>query len=343
MTVIIGVDPHKATHTAVAVDDSEHELDRIRVRATRRQLEQLRRWAEPFGDRVWAIESAGGLGYLLAQQLVGAGERVLDVPATLAARVRLLGTGRSDKNDPNDARSVAVAALRAPRLGEVHPADHAAVLRLLAKRNLDLGRERNRAANRLHVMLSELVPGGIPKELTVSKALALLERAQPETAVDRARHAMAHELLDDVRRLDAQKKAMKQRIATAVTASGTSVTDVFCVGPIVACLVLGYTGDVTRFADRHHFAAYNGTAPVEMSSAGRRVHRLSRRGNRRLNYAIHLAAVGQIRHPHSEGRAYYDRKLKENKTNREALRALKRRVSDAIYHQLVADTARRPR
>ena len=126
----------------------------------------------------------------------------------------------------------------------------------------------------------------------------------------------------------------------AVAASGTSVTDVFCVGPVVACLVLGYTGDVTRFADRHHFAAYNGTAPVEMSSAGRRVHRLSRRGNRRLNYAIHLAAVGQIRHPDSEGRAFYDRKLKENKTKREALRALKRRVSDAIY-QLVADSARR--
>jgi hypothetical protein len=124
---------------------------------------------------VWAIESAGGLGYLLAQQLVGAGERVLDVPATLAARVRLLGTGRSDKNDPNDARSVAMAALRAPRLTEVQAADHVAVLRLLAKRNLDRGRERNRAANRLHVMLSELVPGGISNELTVSKALALLE------------------------------------------------------------------------------------------------------------------------------------------------------------------------
>jgi transposase len=341
VTVIIGVDPHKATHTAVAVDDNEEELDRVRVRATRRQLEQLQRWAVPYSDRVWAIESAGGLGYLLAQQLVGAGERVLDVPATLAARVRLLGTGRSDKNDPNDARSVAVAALRAPRLTVVQAADHAAVLRLLAKRNLDLGRERNRAANRLHVMLTELVPGGISKELTVSKALALLERAQPETAVDRARHAMAGELLDDVRRLDVQKKTMKQRIAVAVAASGTSVTDVFCVGPIVACLVLGYTGDVTRFADRHHFAAYNGTAPVEMSSAGRRVHRLSRRGNRTLNYAIHLAAVGQIRHAHSEGRAYYDRKLKESKTNREALRALKRRVSDAIYHQLVADAARR--
>ena len=303
MTVVIGLDPHKATHTAVAVDRAEEELDRIRVRATRRRLGQLRRWAEPFGDRVWAIESAAGLGDLLAQQLFGVGELVVDVPVTLAARARLLGTRRSDKNDANDARSVAVAALRAPRLSEVTPADHVAVLRLVAKRNLDLGRERNRAANRLHVMLTELVPGGIPKELTVSKALALLERAQPQTAVDHARYAMALELLDDVRRLDAQKNAMKRRIAAAVVASGTTVTDVFCVGPIVAYLVLGYTGDATRFADCHHFSAYNGTAPVEMSSAGRRVHRLSRRGNRTLNYAIHMAAVGQIRQLHSEGRA----------------------------------------
>jgi len=340
VTVIIGVDPHKATHTAVAVDAKEQELDRVRVRATRRQLEQLRKWAEPYGERVWAIESAGGLGYLLAQQLVGAGERVVDVPATLASRVRLLGTGRSDKNDPNDARSVAIAALRAPRLAEVQPADHAAVLRLLAKRNLDLGHERNRTTNRLHVMLCELVPGGIPKELTVSKAVSLLDAVKPTTAVDQARYEMACELLDDVRRLDAKKKEMKRRMATAVAASGTTVTDVFCAGPVVACLVVGYTGDVRRFRDRHHFAAYNGTAPVEMSSAGRRVHRLSRRGNRTLNYAIHIVAVGQVRQAHSDGRAYYDRKVKEGKTNREALRALKRRISDAIYRQLVLDATR---
>jgi transposase len=125
-----------------------------------------------------------------------------------------------------------------------------------------------------------------------------------------------------------------------VEASGTTVTDVYCAGPVVACLVLGYTGDVRRFGDRHHFAAYNGTAPVAMSPAGRRVHRLSRRGNRTLNYAIHIVAIGQIRQPHRDGRAFYDRKVKEGKTNREALRALERRISDAIYRQLVLDATR---
>ena len=112
MTVIIGIDPHKATHTAVAIDCDETKLATITVRATRRQTDRLLGWAGPFEKRTWAIESAAGLGYLLAQQLVDAGEHVVDVPATLASRVRVLGTGKSDKNDPNDARSVAIAALR---------------------------------------------------------------------------------------------------------------------------------------------------------------------------------------------------------------------------------------
>ena len=134
---------------------------------------------------------------------------------------------------------------------------------------------------------------------------------------------------------------MKRRITDALVASKTSLTELFGVGPIVACLVMGYSGDMARFASRHDYAAYNGTAPVEMSSGGRIAHRLSRRGNRRLNYAIHMAAVAQIRHLDSEGRAYFDRKIAEGKTKMEALRALKRRVSDAVYRQLVLDAERR--
>ena len=174
MSFMIGVDPHKGSHTAVAIGGGEAQLATVKVRATRHQLDQLLEWAAPFEERTWAIESAGGLGYLLAQQLVGAGERVLDVPATLAARVRVLGTGRSNKNDPNDAHSVAVAALRAPRLASVARADHAGVLRLLAKRNNELGRARNRTACRLHALLAELAPGGIANEINASSAERLL-------------------------------------------------------------------------------------------------------------------------------------------------------------------------
>jgi len=125
MTVMIGVDPHKRSRTAVAIDRDDVELAAIEVRSSQAQVAQLLAWADRFEARTWAVEGAGGVGYLLAQQLVGAGERVLDVPATLAARVRVLGSGRSNKNDANDGVAVAVAALPAPRLASVAPADHA--------------------------------------------------------------------------------------------------------------------------------------------------------------------------------------------------------------------------
>jgi transposase len=337
MSVIIGVDPHKATHTAVALGQAEVELGRVQVRATRRQVAQLLSWAEPFVDRTWAIESAGGLGYLLAQQLITAGEHVVDVPATLASRVRVLASGSSNKNDRNDARSVAVAALRAPGLRSVAVADHAEILRLLAKRNTHIGNHRTRVVCRLHAALNELAAGGIAKELNASDAERLLAQITPTTPVEHIRLELALELLADVRVLDAQLKESHRRIRDAVRAANTSVVELFGVGPIIACMIIGYSGDIRRFPSRDRYAAYNGTAPVEFSSGGRIVHRLSQRGNRQLNHAIHMAAISQIRQPHSEGRAYFDRKVAKGKTKKEALRALKRQVSNAVYRQLVGD------
>jgi transposase len=337
MTVMIGVDPHKGSHTAVAIDGDEVELAAIQVRSSSRQVGELVGWAAAFGERTWAVESAGGVGYLLAQQLVAAGERVLDVPATLPARARLLGSGRSNKNDPNDAYSIAVAALRAPALSAVAPADHAAVLRLLAKRNKQLGSQRTRTACRLHALLVELVPGGISKEITVNRAARLLESITPTNAVELTRYELALEHLDDLRRLDEQTRALHKRMDDAVKASQTTVNELFGFGPVGTAIAIGHTRDVRRFAGRDRFAAYNGTAPIEVSSGGRITHRLSRRGNRQLNHAIHMAAITQLRHPHSPGYDYYQRKLAEGKTKKEAIRALKRRISDALYERLVAD------
>ena len=167
---MIGIDPHKATHTAVAVDDNEVVLDEFKLRASSTQAQQLQQWAEGFEKREWAVESANGLGYLVAQQLVAAGETVFDVPPVLASRVRVLGSGRSQKNDPNDARSVAIAALRSDRLAQVRPEDHTAVLRLLAKRHRDMARLRNKHCTRLHALLLELSAGGVSSEITVTKA-----------------------------------------------------------------------------------------------------------------------------------------------------------------------------
>jgi transposase len=339
--VMIGVDPHKGSHTAIAIDPHEQQLGQIQVRATRRQVEQLLGWASEFGERTWAVESAGGLGYLLAQQLLAAGETVVDVPATLGARVRVLATTRSMKTDANDALSIAIAALRAPKVVAVRRADHATVLRLLAKRHRDLGRARNRSACRLHALLAELVAGGISKEITPNAAQTLLDELVVSDDVAATRRMLAYEHVDDLRHLDVQMRASKHRLDMAVAASGTTVTDIFGVGPVVAAMVIGHTGTIDRFANRDHFAAYTGTAPVEFSSGGRITRRLSLRGNRQLNHAIHIAAVTQVRHRHSPGHEFYDRKLAEGKKPKEALRALKRRVADTIYRQLRADAAHR--
>jgi transposase len=335
--VLIGVDPHKGSHTAVVVDVDEREVARVTVAADRRQLEALLAFAAPFAERRWAIESARGLGSLLARQLLDAGEDVVDVPATLAARVRLLGSGRGSKNDPNDALSTAIAALRDRQLRVVGSDGHAEVCRLLADRHQDLTALRTQAVCRLHALLAALVPGGISKRLSASNASVFLRRVHPATPAEAERKRLAVELVADVRRLDQAIKAVKARTVTAVQESGSSVTDVYGVGPIVAALLIGHSGDIRRFPTAGHYASYNGSAPIEASSGPRIRHRLNPRGNRQLNHALHLAAVTQLRRP-CPGRDYYDRKIAEGKSPKEARRALKRRISDAVYRQLRADT-----
>ena len=188
---MIGIDPHKATHTAVAIDDNEQVLDEFKLRASAVQADRLRAWAAGFEKREWAVESANGLGYLIAQQLVAGGEIVFDVPPMLASRVRVMGSGRSQKNDPNDARSVAIAALRSDRLAQVRPDDHDRVLRLLAKRHRDMARLRNKHCTRLHALLLELEAGGIGSEITVTKANQLLDRINVSDEVTRCRVLIA--------------------------------------------------------------------------------------------------------------------------------------------------------
>ena len=340
MTVIIGIDPHKATHMAVAIDGDEHAIARLEVNADRAQAHRLLAWAAPLGEeRTWAIESADGLGKLLSQQLVAAGEHVVDVPPTLAARVRLLGSAKAAKNDDNDALSTAIAGLRHCGLRAVRGDGHSTVLRLRAGRYDDLVSLRTQAACRLHAVLRELVAGGAPRRLSADRAARLLRSVRPEGVVAAERKRVAA-LLADVRRLDRELTAIKVRIREAVDASGTTLLELHGVGPIVAALILAHVGDPARFATPERFASYNGTAPIEASSGPRKRHRLNPRGNRKLNHAMHLIAVTQIAH-NTPGRVYYDRKLAEGKTKKEALRALKRRISDAVWRQLQVDIAAR--
>ena len=236
------------------------------------------------GDRLsrgrWAVESANGLGFLLAQQLVAAGEDVVDVPPTLAARVRVLGPGKTQKNDPNDALSTAIAAMRAKRLRSVVAENHGGVLRLLVDHHHDLGSLRTQAVCRLHALVRCLTPGGTPVRLSAARAAVVLRGVRPTNAVDVERKRMALGHVADIKRLDAEIAASKARIVTAVAASGTSVTELYGVGPVVAAFLIGHSGDMARFANRDHYASYNATAPIEASS-GPRVRHRHNRGRRR--------------------------------------------------------------
>ena len=286
--VMIGIDPHKASHTAVAIDEGG-----AAGRGAGACLSGPG-WAvggvgSVLAGADLAVEGAGGLGYLLAQQLVAAGERVLDVQPKLGARVRLLATGATSKNDPNDARSVAIAALRSAAPRKVAAENHAAVLKVVQAPPRP-GPEPH-PGRRLHAVLCEAIPGGITKEIVAAQAANVLEGIEPSGAVEVARCELAAEFLDDLRRIDAQLRDTKKRLTAAVRASGTTVTEVFGVGPVIAATVTGYVADASRFPSRDNFAAYDGTAPIEVSSGNRKIYRLSRRGNR----------APEPRHPHGRG------------------------------------------
>jgi transposase len=182
-------------------------------------------------------------------------------------------------------------------------------------------------------------PRRVSKRISAAHAARVLSQVTASGAVAQARCELAADFLEDLRRTGARMHEARKKLAAAVQASGTTLTGIFGVGPVVPAVVIGEAGDPARSASRDHFAAYNGTAPAGVSSGNRKACRLSRRGNRRLNHAVHMAAVTQVSQRHSDGRAYYDKKIAEGKTPKEALRALKRQASDAIYKHL-EDAAR---
>jgi len=189
-------------------------------------------------------------------------------------------------------------------------------------------------------VLRELIAGGAPRRLSADRAANLLRGVRPNGPIDGERRRLAADLLADMRRLDRDLAAIKTRIRDAVDTSATTLLELNGVGPIVAALILAHVGDPTRFPTPERFASYNGTAPIEASSGPRKRHRLNPRGNRKLNHAMHLIAVTQTAHD-TPGRVYYQRKIAEGKTKKEALRALKRRISDAVWRQLQVDLTAR--
>jgi transposase len=199
--------------------------------------------------------------------------------------------------------------------------------------------ERTRALNRLHGLLRDLVPGGVARTLSADRAARILRGLRPKGGASaRLRRQLASEVLGDIRTLDRKIADLGGRIAAEVEVTGTTLTQIFGVGPILAARIIGTVGNVGRFPTKaHYFASYAGTAPLEVSSGQVVRHRLSLAGNRKLNYALHMVAVCQARSD-ARGGAYYRKKIDEGKSRKEALRCLKRRVSDAVFRSLMADS-----
>ncbi|WP_027500099.1 IS110 family transposase [Rhodococcus sp. UNC363MFTsu5.1] len=340
--IVIGIDPHKSTHTATAVDSTTNtDLGSIRINASFDDYAQLMTWSKQWPDRIWAVENASGLGHHLTQWLISRGEAVVDVPSTATARVRELSRGGRRKNDRIDAAAAACVAFSQGDFRPVAPEGHTDVLRILDERRTDLIKQNGRLVNQLHAVLRELFPGGMERDFETEDAATQLKQLRPETAADAMRQKIGLEIVGDLRRIRFQIDDLTTRIKTELAACGTQLPKIPGVGTVTAARILARTGNPTRFANEAAYASYTGTAPVEVASADKQRHRLSRSGDRSLNAAIHIVAVTQARTPSSPGYAYHQRKMAEGKTSREAMRCLKRQVAKRLWRTMCDDLEQR--
>jgi transposase len=295
--IVIGVDPHKASWTAAVMNSEQHVLGKIRVATIQDGYQQLRNFTAAWPQAMWAVEGTIGLGAPLTARLLDSGATVIDVPAKLSARVRMLDRGHSPKTDEADAVSTAAAAMGNDSLRPVVLDSAAQAMRLLSDRRDDLIAARTLVINRVHATLVHLIPGGAATSLSAPVVAQLLESVRPRDQVNRTRRGLAKDLLADLRRLDSQITALDKDITQAVRESGSTLTALFGLGPVLAARILGRVGDVDRFPSEAHFASYCGAAPIEASSGDTIRHRLSRSGDRTLNHALHMMAITQVRPP----------------------------------------------
>ncbi|WP_091184172.1 IS110 family RNA-guided transposase [Microlunatus flavus] len=333
-----GVDSHKDTLAAAVIDSTGRVLDRVQVANREDGFARLLDLVSAHRVERVGIEGSGGYGWPAALWLLEHGVAVVEVPPALTARERSSRPGQG-KTDPGDAVAIARITAREDSLPAVRAMSGvAADLRILTDYRDQLVAERTATANRVHVDLLWLHPGyqdrlqHLTTRTDLRAAEALLgDDTSVRATITRGRLRRMVELNDQIEEL-------KTQIDALVAASGSSLTQIYGVGPLVAATILGRVGDARRYPTRHHFATANGTAPIPASSGRTVRHRLNRCGDRQLNRVLYVMAITQLRGD-TEGRAYYQRKRAEGKTSREALRCLKRRLSDLIYRTLRADQA----
>jgi transposase len=336
--VTFGIDAHKRTHTVVAVDDVGRQLGVKTTTATSSEDHlELVRWAARFGgERRWAVEDCRHLSRRLEADLLRVGEVIVRVPPKLMAHAR--DAARTyGKSDPIDALAVARAALANPTLPTACLDGPARELRLLVDHRDDLVAERTRCINRLRWHLHELDPSWDPPARSLTRLKHLDIVAGRLTDLEGTVARIAAEIVAHIRLLTVRERQLEREIVVLVSGLAPTLLDLVGVGALTAAKIVAETADITRFHSKDAYARHNGTAPLPVWSGNRERHRLSRTGNRQLNAAIHRIAVTQIR-CHDDARAYLDRRLANGNTKTEALRALKRRLSDIVYRALLADT-----
>jgi transposase len=326
--------------TIEVLDDHETVLARGRFGTDKAGYVAMRKTVSRWPERVWAVEGSNGAGRPLAQRLLADGEQVVDVPAKLSARARLFDTGHNRETDAHDAHAVGVVAVRTRGLRVLAYDAELEVLRMLADRREELTRQRVQTVNRLHRLLSELIPGKSKKDITALQAKAILASIRPRDLAGKTRRRLAVELTGELEAIDKKTRALDKELTGLVTARGSTLMDLHGIGPSGAARLLADAGDIYRFASRDRFASWNGTAPLDASSGRQTRHRLSRAGNRRINRVLHIMAVVQLRNQ-TKGRAYFDERRAGGMPSMMAMRALKRRLSNIVFACMLADQKRR--
>ena len=335
--VVIGADLHKRSHTLVAVDETGRKLAEKEVSATPAGHLEVRRWAARWAERSFALEDCRHLSRSLERDLLRAGERVIRVPPKLMAGARR-SSREPGKSDPIDALAVARAALREPDLPVATLDGPERDVRLLVDHRDDLVKTRTQEQNRLRWHLHELMPGDEPgpRSLDRARVLAALEQrlADEPGVVGR----LARDLVVRIRELTVVIDALEREIAGLVARLSPNLLALTGCGPLTAAKLVGETAGIGRFRSKAAFARHNGSAPVPVWSGNTVRHRLSRGGNRQLNVALHRIAITQMQRP-GQGRDYLDQRMTAGDTKTEAIRALRRRISDEVFRRMRDDEA----
>lgn len=336
--VMVGIDAHKRTHTALAVDEVGRELGRVTVPATSEGAWELVTWVARFrASHRFAVEDCRHLSRRLEADLLMAGEMVIRVPPKLMAGAR--DSARTyGKSDPIDALAVARAALRHPNLPMARLDGPSREIRLLVDHREDLVNERTRVISRLRWHLHELDPDLDVPPRSLDRYVVLDRVAVALGSRCGLLVELALELVARIRQLTERIRDLLREITGRIKELTPTLLTVPGCGPLGAAKIVGETADIRRFSSKHAFAAHNGTAPLPVWSGNRERHRLSRMGNRQLNVVIHRIAITQMRMD-PQAQAFLARRRANGNTKTQALRALKRQLSNVVYRALLADAA----